>query len=298
MEEIQRYLEEKAKSIESRLKEYVESPVGVPGKLREAMAYSLLAGGKRLRPVLTLATAEALGGSEEKALPFACAVEMIHTYSLIHDDLPAMDDDDFRRGNPTNHKIYGEAMAILAGDALLTQAFGLMAEGALEAELPRETALTLIQECAARVGAEGMVGGQVKDIQGEGREVSLDELQDIHRSKTGDLITGSVRMGAMVAGSGENELQALTGYAERLGLAFQIQDDVLDVVGDHQKLGKPVGSDEVKNKSTYPSLLGLDSSKERVRSLIEEAKQLITSQERIRPDRLLAIADYLIVRDK
>lgn len=298
VEEIQRYLKEKAKSVEARLKEYMERPAGIPETLREAMAYSLLAGGKRLRPVLTLATAEALGGDEEKALPFACAVEMIHTYSLIHDDLPAMDDDDFRRGTPTNHKIYGEAMAILAGDALLTRAFDVMAEGALDAELPRKTALTLIRECAVRAGAEGLVGGQVKDIQGEGREVSLEELQDIHRSKTGDLITGSVRIGAMVAGSGEDELQALTGYAERLGLAFQIQDDVLDVVGDHQKLGKPVGSDEVKNKSTYPSLLGLDSSRERIRSLVEEAKQLITAQERIRPARLLAIADYLTVRDK
>jgi geranylgeranyl diphosphate synthase, type II len=298
VEEIQGYLKEKAKSVESRLKEYMESPEGIPETLREAMTYSLLAGGKRLRPVLTLATAEALGGDEEKVLPFACAVEMIHTYSLIHDDLPAMDDDDFRRGNPTNHKIYGEAMAILAGDALLTQAFGVMAQGALDAQLPRETALTLIRECAVRAGAEGMVGGQVKDIQGEGREVSLEELQDIHRSKTGDLITWSVRIGAMVAGSGEDELQALTGYAERLGLAFQIQDDVLDVIGDRQRLGKPVGSDEVKNKSTYPSLLGLDSSRERIRSLVEEAKHLIMAQERIRPDRLLAIADYLTVRDK
>lgn len=298
MGEIQRYLKEKAETVEARLKVYMEESVDIPGKLQKAMAYSLLAGGKRLRPVLALASAEALGGEEEQALPFACAVEMIHTYSLIHDDLPAMDDDDFRRGNPTNHKVYGEAMAILAGDALLTKAFGVMAEGALAAELPGDTALSLIREGADRAGAAGMVGGQVKDILAEGRQVTLKELQDIHRSKTGDLITWSVRVGAIVAGAGAEELRALTGYAERLGLAFQIQDDVLDVVGDREKLGKPVGSDEEKNKSTYPSLLGLDASKERVRSLVEEAKALISAQGTIRPDRLFTIADYLTVRDK
>lgn len=298
MGEIQRYLDKKAETVEARLKVYMEESVETPEKLREAMAYSLLAGGKRLRPILALISAESLGGDEEQALPFACAVEMIHTYSLIHDDLPAMDDDDFRRGNPTNHKVYGEAMAILAGDALLTKAFGVMAEGALTTGLPGDMALSLIREGAERAGAAGMVGGQVKDILAEERQVALKELQDIHRSKTGDLITWSVRVGAIVAGAEAEELQALTGYAERLGLAFQIQDDILDVVGDREKLGKPVGSDEEKNKSTYPSLLGLDASKERVRSLVEEAKALVSVQERIRTDRLFAIADYLTVRDK
>ncbi|PTX53932.1 geranylgeranyl diphosphate synthase type II [Melghirimyces profundicolus] len=296
MREIEQYLKEKAVIVEERLRSYVNNPE-IPDRLRESMAYSLLAGGKRLRPILVLAVAEALGGSEEKALPFACAVEMIHTYSLIHDDLPSMDNDDFRRGIPTNHKVYGEAMAILAGDALLTKAFGVLAEGALNADLSRETALGLIRECAVRAGAEGMVGGQVKDLQGEGRSVTLEELQEIHRSKTGDLITLSVRLGSLVSGASEDKLQALTGYAERLGLAFQIQDDVLDVVGDREKLGKPIGSDEQKEKSTYPALMGLEDSKKWVRKLVDEAKSLVLSLEGVRPNRLLAIADYLTYRE-
>lgn len=293
--EIEGYLEEKAKTVEHHLAAYLKD---IPGTLGESMNYSLLAGGKRLRPILVLAAADALGGSEEAALPFACAIEMIHTYSLIHDDLPAMDDDDFRRGSLTNHKVYGEAMAILAGDALLTKAFGVMAEGALNTGLDGKAALRLIQECAARVGAEGMVGGQVKDIEAEGRAVSLKELQDIHRSKTGDLITFSVRAGAIVAGACAKELEALTGYAERLGLAFQIGDDVLNVIGDRDKMGKPVGSDVEKKKSTYAALQGLDVSKKQVRTLVEEAKNLVSSVEGIRPDYLLGIADYLLDRER
>ncbi|MFC4078216.1 polyprenyl synthetase family protein [Salinithrix halophila] len=297
MDEIQQYMREKAEQVEEKLGEYVKEAPGVPKSLKEAMTYSLMAGGKRLRPTLVLATAEALGGEEAKALPFACAVEMIHTYSLIHDDLPSMDNDDYRRGRLTNHKVYGEAMAILAGDALLTKAFGVMAEGALDAGLPGETALNLIREGAVRAGAEGMVGGQVKDIQGENGKLELEHLQDIHRSKTGDLITFSVRMGALVANATENQLITLTGYAERLGLAFQIQDDVLDVVGDREKLGKPVGSDEEKNKATYPALLGLAASRDWVRNLVEEAKELVRSEPGIRGARLLAIADYLVSRE-
>jgi geranylgeranyl diphosphate synthase type II len=299
VEAIQTYLKRRAQMIESALERDLAQMVGVPGTLREAMRYSLLAGGKRLRPILVLSAAEAVGGSESEALPFACAIEMIHTYSLIHDDLPSMDDDDVRRGRPTNHKVFGEAMAILAGDALLTRAFGLLAQGALQhADLDPMRVLSLIAECSARSGAEGMVGGQVKDLEAENRRISLKELQGIHRSKTGDLITFSVRLGAGVGGASEGQLEALTGFAERLGLAFQIQDDVLDVVGDQEAIGKPVGSDESKNKSTYPALLGLDESRARVHRLVEEAKALLLSVDGLNETRLTQIADYLTVRDR
>lgn len=298
MEAIQTYLKQRAQVVERALERDLTEMVGVPEALWEAMKYSLLAGGKRLRPILVLSSAEAVGGNEEEALPFACAVEMIHTYSLIHDDLPAMDDDDVRRGRPTNHKVFGEAIAILAGDALLTRAFGLMAQGAAQSNLNPERVLALIAEGSARSGAEGMVGGQVKDLQAENRSVSLEELRDIHRCKTGDLITYSVRLGAGVGGATKTQLEALTGFAERLGLAFQIQDDVLDVVGDQEALGKPVGSDQSKNKSTYPALLGLEESREWVRRLVAEAKELLTSVEGMDGSRLTQIADYLTVRDR
>ncbi|OYD09824.1 polyprenyl synthetase family protein [Paludifilum halophilum] len=298
MREIQQYIKEKAERLEERLTVYMEESEEVPLRLREAMAYSLLAGGKRLRPVLVLAVCESLGGNEEKALPFGCAVEMIHTYSLIHDDLPAMDDDDYRRGRLTNHKVYGDAMAILAGDALLTKAFGIFAEASLQAGLEEKTALSLIREGSRRTGGEGMVGGQVKDILGESRSVNLEQLRDIHRSKTGDLIVYSVRLGAWVAGASPVEMDALTRYAERLGLAFQIQDDVLNVIGDREKMGKPVGSDEEKNKATYPALLGLEESRDWVRRLVEEAKDLVRSEPGIDSTRLMGIADYLTNRDQ
>jgi geranylgeranyl diphosphate synthase type II len=262
------------------------------------MAYSLLAGGKRLRPILVLATAQALGGPEERVLPFACAVEMIHTYSLIHDDLPAMDDDDFRRGKPTNHKVFGEAMAILAGDALLTKAFGLLARAAREAKLPAETALSLIEEGSRRFGAEGMVGGQALDIQSENRRVSLSELEAIHRGKTGDLIIYSVRLGAVVSGSTEDQLDLLTSFAGRLGLAFQIQDDILDVTGNQETIGKPVGSDQAKNKVTYPSLIGLAESRELLRKIVEEAKELLSRPCGMSTERLMQVADYFVFREK
>ncbi|MFS8513397.1 MAG: polyprenyl synthetase family protein, partial [Planifilum fulgidum] len=276
MEPIEKYLEAQADKVHRFLEREVESWTEIPPPLREAMAYSLLAGGKRLRPILVLATAEALGGSADKALPFAGAVEMIHTYSLIHDDLPAMDDDDFRRGKPTNHKVFGEAMAILAGDALLTKAFGLLARAAREAELPAETALALIEEGSRRFGAEGMVGGQVLDIQSENRRLSLSELEAIHRGKTGDLIIYSVRLGALISGSTKDQLELLTSFAGLLGLAFQIQDDILDVIGDQETIGKPVGSDQAKNKATYPSLIGLEQSRELLRRTVEEAKELLS----------------------
>lgn len=298
MENAEKYLQEKADLVNDRLAQYVESWNDIPKRLKESVAYSLLAGGKRLRPVLVLATAEALGTEAERALPFACALEMIHTYSLIHDDLPAMDDDDYRRGRLTNHKVFGEAMAILAGDALLTKSFGLMAEGALSIGLPVATSLKLITEASRRAGAEGMVGGQVDDILHENQQVTLETLQSIHRRKTGDLITFSVRLGGMVGGADEIQLEKLTRFAEGLGLAFQIQDDILDVIGDREKLGKETGSDEARNKATYPSLLGLSASKEHLRKTIEEAKSWIEGETWLNPHTLLGLADFLTTRDR
>lgn len=292
------YLEEKEQFVGEALQAIMDEWSDVPKGLREAVAYSLLAGGKRLRPILLLATCEALGGEEEAALPFACALEMIHTYSLIHDDLPDMDDDDYRRGRLTNHKVFGSALAILAGDALLTEAFGLLARAAQAANLPDGIGLTIISEAAVRAGAIGMVGGQVEDIQAEGRKISLEELESIHRRKTGDLITFAVRTGARVAGATSEQLESLTAFADRIGLAFQVQDDVLNVTGDDETLGKPVGSDAEKEKATFPALLGLDASRERVYQLVSEAKERISGLSGLNPDRLIMIADYLTDRQR
>jgi geranylgeranyl diphosphate synthase type II len=295
---IELYIKQKAEKIHQALDEYTEQMTGLPPVLKEAIRYSLLAGGKRMRPVLVLATVEALGGDTEKALPFACAIEMIHTYSLIHDDLPCMDDDDYRRGKLTNHKVFGEAHAILAGDALLTEAFGLMAKGARQAGIQAESALAIIEEGACSAGAKGMVGGQVDDLLSENEPISLEKLESIHRRKTGDLIAYSVRVGARLAGASENVLEALTRFAYDLGLAFQIQDDILDIVGNQDVIGKPVGSDEGKHKATYPALLGLEESKQKLIEITERAKREILGHERLNPERLLEIADYLLRRDR
>lgn len=269
----------------------------VPSVLKEAMAYSLFPGGKRLRSILTLATAEALECPPEPVLPFACALEMIHTYSLIHDDLPAMDDDDTRRGRPTNHKVYGEAIAILAGDALLTKAFGIMTKSEVAPGVEKTALLALIREASFSAGAEGMVGGQVADILSEKKRIALEELYGIHRRKTGALLKLAVRAGAILAGANEIQLARLTTYAEKIGLAFQIQDDILDVIGDQEKIGKPVGSDQEKEKATFPAFLGLSQSKEQVRLLVSEAKKCLETTPGIHAGRLCDIADYLARRD-
>jgi geranylgeranyl diphosphate synthase, type II len=241
---------------------------GCPDRLQEAMAYSLLAGGKRLRPVLVLMACEACGGERADALPAACAVEMVHTYSLIHDDLPAMDDDDFRRGRPTNHKVFGEALAILAGDALLTLALESVAEGIASSSVARRC----VVELARASGMIGMVAGQVADLEAEGRsDIDLDQLEAIHRRKTGCLLTSSLVMGAFVAEANEGQLAALRRYGECIGLAFQITDDLLDVRGDEQKLGKAARKDAARGKVTYPALLGIEESELRARRLVEEA---------------------------
>nr|WP_238392378.1 farnesyl diphosphate synthase [Paenibacillus antri] len=270
----------------------------VPAPLRESMAYSLLAGGKRLRPAFALAAAEAAGGDPEEALPAACAVELIHTYSLIHDDLPAMDDDDFRRGRPTNHKVFGEAMAILAGDALLTHAFHVLAT--MPDRFPRvsaSAALRIVKELAAYAGAPGMVGGQAADMLGEQGETTLAQLEYIHLHKTSDLVVASLRAGAIVAGANEEQLESLAVYGRSIGLAFQIQDDILDLVGDASKLGKSTQSDVAQGKVTYPYLVGLAASKAKVEELTAAGKSAVSGGALPAPERLLQMADYLITRE-
>lgn len=291
---IQEVFEEYKQLTEARLKELLPDKEVYPGVIHEAMAYSLFAGGKRFRPTLCLAGCEAVGGKNEDCLDAACALECIHTYSLIHDDLPGMDDDDYRRGKLTNHKVFGEGMAILAGDALLTVAFELLANmsnGQNEQQL-----LQVIKEIAVASGTMGMVGGQVVDLQSENTEPTEELLQYIHTHKTGALITASVRVGGILGGATEEELQQLTIYGEKLGLAFQITDDILDVIGDEAKLGKPVGSDEKNHKATYPALFGLEQSKIMAQQAVEDAIRAIDcfGEKAIK---LELLAQYLISRD-
>ena len=236
--------------------------------LEKAMEYSLMAGGKRLRPVLLMAAADAVGKDGAAFLTTGCAIEMIHTYSLIHDDLPAMDNDDYRRGKPTNHKVFGDGIAVLAGDALLTLAFEVMLrqEGAAP-----ETLVTVVSEMSRAAGPYGMVGGQVLDLEGEGRRLDLAALRKIHMGKTGALFCAAIRSGAILAGAKEEELAALTLYAERFGLAFQITDDILDVTGDEAAIGKPVGSDVRNEKATYVTLTSLEEAKKLAEDAVEEA---------------------------
>ena len=236
--------------------------------LEKAMEYSLMAGGKRLRPVLLMAAADAVGKDGVAFLTTGCAIEMIHTYSLIHDDLPAMDNDDYRRGKPTNHKVFGDGIAVLAGDALLTLAFEVMLrqEGAAP-----ETLVTVVSEMSRAAGPYGMVGGQVLDLEGEGRRLDLAALRKIHMGKTGALFCAAIRSGAILAGAKEEELAALTLYAERFGLAFQITDDILDVTGDEAAIGKPVGSDVRNEKATYVTLTSLEEAKKLAEDAVDEA---------------------------
>jgi geranylgeranyl diphosphate synthase type II len=234
------------------------------------MRYSVFAGGKRLRPVLVIAGAEAVGGGMDDVMPTACAMELIHTYSLVHDDLPAMDDDDFRRGVPTNHKVFGEAMAILAGDALLTLAFRLVADNFRAGAAGRLA--DVLADVADAAGCAGMVGGQVADLESEGKRVTADAVDYIHAHKTGALIRASLRAGALVCGATPSQVQALGAAGAALGLAFQIVDDVLDVVSSSEELGKTAGKDQVQQKATYPALHGVEASRARAASLVTEAE--------------------------
>lgn len=265
------YLENRAALVDQALERWLPGETSLPQSLHQAMRYSVFAGGKRLRPILMIAASEAVGGSAQQVLHAACAMEMIHTYSLVHDDLPAMDDDDFRRGRPTSHKVYGEATAILAGDALLTEAFRLLADGDSSLSIDPATALRVIEIVARYAGSRGMVGGQVMDMESEGKAVDLPTLEYIHTHKTGALILASVQVGALLGGGDEEAFAALSRYAAAAGLAFQIADDILDVVGDQNTLGKNVGSDQARRKATYPALLGLAESRQRTLELCDLA---------------------------
>lgn len=264
------------------------------GDLYAAMQYSLLAGGKRLRPILTIAACRMCGGSMDDALPFGCAVEMVHTYSLIHDDLPCMDDDDLRRGRPTNHKVYGEATAVLAGDALLTAAFETIADHGRH--VGAEQALAASACLARAAGARGMVGGQVLDMAGEGRALSIHDVEELQRLKTGALISAAAEMGCIVAGGGGQEREAVRRYAQKLGLAFQIRDDILDVEGDEATLGKSVGSDARSEKNTFVTLRGLEECERLVREKTEEAKAALSGF--ADAGFLCWLADHLVERKK
>ncbi|WP_141431719.1 polyprenyl synthetase family protein [Bacillus sp. 03113] len=253
--------------IEEQLAKSIEE-LQAPALIKEAMHYSLDAGGKRIRPLLVFAVLKAFGHDPRKGLMPACAIEMIHTYSLIHDDLPSMDNDDLRRGIPTNHKVFGEATAILSGDALLTYSFQLIAS---DETIPIERRLAIVLELAKAAGAEGMVGGQIADMQGEGKQLTLKELEYIHVHKTGKLLIGSVKIGALLAKANEKQKDILSEFAYHLGLAFQIRDDILDLEGDQSLIGKPVGSDESNHKNTYPSILTMQGAKETLSATIEHA---------------------------
>ncbi len=289
MSEADSFLEAKALRVEAALRTIVNTWAGAPPLLVEAMAYSLFAGGKRLRPALAFGACELICGDDAPALPAACAIEMIHTYSLIHDDLPAMDDDDLRRGMPTCHVKFGEATAILAGDTLMTMAFDVLAD----------TGRTdVIREVARASGVNGMAGGQILDLEAEENPVDLAGLQAIHRAKTGALIRCSVRTGAMLGGADAAQLDALTRYGEAIGLAFQIADDVLDIVGVEADIGKPVGSDAKSHKVTYPVLVGIDESRRLANEAIDEAIDALAPFDPTRAASLRALATYIIERDK
>jgi len=265
------YLQERITLVETALDNYLPKIDTLPSSLHEAMRYSVFAGGKRIRPVLMMAACETVGGSIQQALPAACAIEMIHSYSLIHDDLPAMDDDDLRRGKQTNHKVFGEATAILAGDGLLTEAFILLSNPEVFSGMTGETRRELIHLLARNSGSRGMVGGQVVDMESEGKTIDLPTLEYIHTHKTGALILAAIEMGAVIGGADLQQRRALRRYGEAAGLAFQVADDILDIIADQAELGKDVGSDQARGKATYPALLGLDEARLRAKELRDMA---------------------------
>jgi geranylgeranyl diphosphate synthase type II len=297
--EIKTYLNEQRQRVEKRLAELMLEPAGEFSRHIESMRYSLFVGGKRIRPVLCLAGAEAIDPSEpvrNSTLTVACALECIHTYSLIHDDLPAMDNDDLRRGKPTNHTVFGEAAAILAGDGLLTYAFDLLSSPH-SAKITDSVRIRIIQTIARAAGPLGMVGGQSLDMLYEGRQVGYETLRRIHRSKTGALITASVVCGAMVAGASIEQEEALGIYGNNIGLAFQIVDDLLDVEATTEELGKPAGSDVQAEKVTYPSLFGRETSRTMAREAVQEAIAALECFD-AQADPLRALAQFIVDRKK
>jgi geranylgeranyl diphosphate synthase type II len=290
---LEKYLKTRAALIDKALDHSLPPERLRPRTIHTAMRYSLFAGGKRLRPILLLAAAEACGGDPSLAIPAACAVECVHTYSLIHDDLPCMDDDDLRRGRPTNHKVFGEGIAVLAGDALLTLAFELLAGAAPTKRYP---VASLVTELARAAGSRWLIAGQVLDLENEGRATTVRELQFIHRAKTAALLTAAIRLGAMSANASPSRLEALTRFGHALGLAFQIIDDILDVTQTTEKLGTTAGKDVAATKATYPAIVGLDRSRREARRLTASAREALS---RFGPDatRLIEISDFLLGRE-
>jgi geranylgeranyl diphosphate synthase type II len=294
--DLKQYIKERCELVDSKLMMAMPSETELPFSLHKSMRYSTFAGGKRLRPILLLAACEAVGGEINTALPAACAMEMIHTYSLIHDDLPAMDNDDFRRGNPTNHKVFGDAIAVLAGDALLTQAFILLSSPFFASNVPNDRILAVIHEIASAAGSRGMVGGQVVDMESEGKkDLDLPTVQYIHTHKTGALIKASVKSGALLGGADDRQLSSITRFGEVIGLAFQIADDILDIEGTTEELGKNAGSDQARGKATYPSVIGIEESRKRAAELLDMAIDSLDSFGE-KADPLREIARFIIER--
>ena len=293
--DLKSYLDHRVNQVDKALDAVLPKESTLPAGLHQAMRYSIFAGGKRIRPVLMIAACEAVGGDPGRVMPAACAMEMIHTYSLIHDDLPAMDDDDFRRGRPTNHKVFGEATAILAGDALLTEAFILLSNPDACRGIDPEIIRRVIHTIARCAGSLGMVGGQVVDMESEGKTIDFPTLEYIHTHKTGALILAAIQAGALIGGANDAAFDSLTRYGEAAGLAFQVADDILDVVGDQAQLGKDVGSDQARGKATYVSLLGVEEARRRARELKDLAiSALDPFGERAEP--LRSIANYIVDR--
>ncbi len=291
--DLQTYLRDRAKQVDASLSRFLPSTRTRPSTLHEAMRYSVLAEGKRLRPILALTAAGACGGDPDLALPAACAVECIHTYSLVHDDLPAMDDDDFRRGRPTSHKVYGEGVAILTGDALLTSAFEILTQAPATSRYP---VVDQIRELSLAAGSRQLIAGQVADLEGEGRASTRAELRYIHERKTAAMIVVSLRLGAMSANATPARLEAVTNFGKNLGLAFQVIDDVLDVTQTSEQLGKSAGKDLASDKTTYPSVIGLEASRREARRLTSAAHRALEPLGK-KADRLHAIADHMLDRE-
>ena len=288
------YLRNRQKEIDRALNHYLPKANTKPVTLHKAMRYSLFAGGKRLRPILCLAAAEACRGNIDDALPLACALECIHTYSLVHDDLPSMDNDDFRRGRPTCHKVFGEGIAVLAGDALLTIAFEIVSRAK---PARRYDTSTLLREIAVAAGSKKLIAGQVADLEAEGKNVKRDQLQFIHENKTAAILKSSVRLGAMSANAQAKKLAAITRFGERLGLAFQVIDDILDVTQTSEILGKSAGKDVAAKKATYPAVIGLDKSRAEARQLTRQAHDALSAFSTSDAEPMHALANYLLERE-
>ena len=287
------YLQSQQKEIDRALDRFLPKATVRPATIHKAMRYSLFAGGKRLRPILCLAAAEACGGKMKAALPLACALECIHTYSLVHDDLPSMDNDDFRRGRPTCHKVFGDGIAVLAGDALLTVAFEIAAHGP---ESRRYNLRAMLRELSDAASSRKLIAGQVADLEAEGRKVTRTELRYIHENKTAAILTTSVRLGAMSANATARQLDAITEFGRALGLAFQVIDDILDVTQTSEKLGKSAGKDVAAHKATYPSVIGLDKSRKEAQRLTRKAHSALKVFG-TDADRLHELANHLLRRD-